>query len=68
MLSTLIVFGAGYVLGSKAGRERYNQIVALVQEAASRLDQYGARGWLPAEVTSDDYLTGRRSGARTRRR
>jgi hypothetical protein len=68
MLSTLIVFGAGYVLGSKAGRERYNQIVALAQEAARRLDQYGARSWLPAEESSNDYLTGTRSGARTRRR
>jgi len=37
--STLIVFGAGYVLGSKAGRERYNQIVEIAQEAARRLDE-----------------------------
>jgi len=39
MLSTLIVFEAGNVLGSKAGRERYNQIVEIAQEAARRLDE-----------------------------
>lgn len=43
MLSKLIVFGAGYVLGTKAGRERYNQIAAIAQEAARRLDGYGER-------------------------
>jgi hypothetical protein len=42
MLSKLIVFGAGYVLGSKAGRERYNQIARMAQEMARRLDDYGA--------------------------
>jgi hypothetical protein len=48
MLSKLIVFGAGYVLGSKAGRERYNQIVAIAQEAARRLEQYSGDSRLPA--------------------
>ncbi len=42
MLSKLLVFGAGYVLGTKAGRERYNQIAAMAQAAAKRLDEYGA--------------------------
>lgn len=48
MLSKLIVFGAGYVLGTKAGRERYNQIAALAQEAARRLDGYGDRNRVSA--------------------
>jgi hypothetical protein len=47
MLSKLIIFGAGYVLGSKAGRERYNQIIAFAQEAARRLDEYGANDRFP---------------------
>lgn len=63
MLSTLIVFGAGYVLGSKAGRERYNQIVQIAQEAARRLDEYGAHSRLPTERPRGS-LAGRRSGGK----
>jgi hypothetical protein len=48
MLSKLIVFGAGYVLGAKAGRDRYNQIVAIAQEAARRLEGYGGDSRLRA--------------------
>ena len=40
MLSKLVIFGAGYVLGSKAGRERYDQIMAFAQRAARQLDEY----------------------------
>jgi hypothetical protein len=47
MLSKLIIFGAGYVLGSKAGRERYNQIVAFTQKAARRLDELSTDARLP---------------------
>ena len=38
-LRSLAVFGAGYVLGAKAGRERYEQIVEAVQSASQRLDE-----------------------------
>jgi len=31
-LSLLVGFGAGYLLGSRAGRERYDQIAGKVQE------------------------------------
>jgi len=31
-------FGAGYVLGTKAGRDRYEQLVTLGQRAARGLD------------------------------
>jgi hypothetical protein len=31
-LSLLIGFGAGYVLGARSGRERYDQIVAKAQQ------------------------------------
>ncbi len=40
----IAMFGAGYVLGAKAGRERYQQIVAAAQTAAQRLEKYGDRG------------------------
>jgi len=32
----IVGFGAGYVLGSKAGRERYEQIMETVNEATAR--------------------------------
>lgn len=43
-LRTLAVFGIGYVLGTRAGRERYDQIREAAKRAASRLDEYGASG------------------------
>lgn len=51
-LATLGVFGAGYVLGTRAGRQRYEQILVLARRAAEgfegsgareRLETYGAR-------------------------
>jgi hypothetical protein len=41
-------FALGYVLGAKAGRERYEQIRALVQNAADNFDASGARQKLEA--------------------
>lgn len=41
---TLAVFGAGYVLGTKAGRKRYEQMVVAARMAAQRLEEYGNRG------------------------
>jgi hypothetical protein len=40
-LTRIAAFAAGYVLGSKAGRERYEQIVAAARKAAARLENYG---------------------------
>ena len=42
-LRRLAVFGAGYLLGTRAGRERYDQIVAAAGIASSRLRTYGRR-------------------------
>ena len=42
-LTTLAMFGAGYVLGTKAGRERYAQIVAMAERTSKRLEDYSAR-------------------------
>lgn len=39
-LRTVAVFGAGYVLGTRAGRERYDQIIAAAQSASKRLENY----------------------------
>ena len=38
MLRAALIFGAGYVLGSKAGRERYAQIKELAEKAAAGLE------------------------------
>ena len=40
---TVVAFGIGYVLGTKAGRERYGQILAAAKRASLRLDEAGRR-------------------------
>jgi hypothetical protein len=42
-LRSLLVFGVGYVPGSKAGRERYEQLQATAKRASRRLDEHGRR-------------------------
>jgi hypothetical protein len=42
-LVAVAIFGVGYVLGSKAGRERYEQIRELVRKASENFDASGAR-------------------------
>jgi hypothetical protein len=67
MLSKLIVFGAGYVLGTKAGRDRYNQIAAIAREAARRLDGYAARNAVSARSSwSSSPTAGSRSVSSSR--
>jgi hypothetical protein len=38
-LTAIAVFGAGYVLGTRAGRERYDQLIALGTRLADRLEE-----------------------------
>ena len=42
-LTGVAVFTAGYVIGAKAGRERYAQIIQGVARASQRLDEFSAR-------------------------
>lgn len=42
-LTTVLTFGAGYVLGTRAGRERYAQIIAAADRASKRLEAYSER-------------------------
>jgi cystathionine beta-lyase/cystathionine gamma-synthase len=37
-LMTVAAFGVGYIVGTKAGRERYNQIRQLAQTASKNFD------------------------------
>lgn len=46
-VSALVV---GYVLGTRAGRDRYEQIRRLASEAAEHLESYGAGGTLAARL------------------
>jgi hypothetical protein len=40
----------GYVLGARAGRERYEQIRAATSRAAARLERYGESGRLATSI------------------
>jgi hypothetical protein len=42
-LAAVAVFAAGYVIGAKAGRERYAQITEGVARASQRLEEFSAR-------------------------
>ena len=49
-LGILTALATGYVLGSRAGRERYEQIRALAGSAAQRLEAYGSTGPLATSL------------------
>lgn len=54
----LTAFGAlaiGYVLGARAGRERYEDIRQLASRAAQRLESYGSSGSLATWVAGIDH-------------
>lgn len=42
-LRTVAIFAAGYVLGARAGKERYAQIVSAVERVSERLDAFSSR-------------------------
>jgi hypothetical protein len=46
-LTKLGALGIGYVLGARAGRERYEEIRVLAGRAARWLEAYGSGGSLP---------------------
>ena len=45
-LATIGLCGVAYVLGARAGKERYEQIRKVAHEAAQRLESYGEGGSL----------------------
>lgn len=65
-LRSLALFGAGYVLGTRAGRERYGQIVAAAQGAGQRLGDYSEK--LEQAGGAIDSISGRLNGVRDRLR
>jgi hypothetical protein len=42
-LASVAVFAAGYIVGAKAGRERYAQIVDVATTASQRLEAFSSR-------------------------
>ena len=57
-LTTIAMFGAGYVLGTKAGRERYDQLRELGRRLASELDVAGVRQGLESVSSRlEEYAT-----------
>lgn len=65
MLRKLILFGAGYVLGARAGRARYEQIAAVAQAAARRLDDYAASNGISARGSLTSSRIGSSRGGRS---
>jgi|HubBroStandDraft_4_1064222.scaffolds.fasta_scaffold4715490_1 hypothetical protein len=63
-LVAVTMFGIGYVLGTKAGRERYEQIRRLARNASESFDASGARQRLEALAAQ---LDGYSSGTTSRR-
>ncbi len=58
-------FAAGYVLGTKAGRERYEQIRAMAHNAVVNFDASGARQRLEAYTARLDAYASRPPARRT---
>jgi hypothetical protein len=50
-LSFLLGFGTGYVLGAKAGRERYDTLLASWQRLADQPAVQGAAGLITAKLS-----------------
>ncbi len=42
-LTKAAVFAAGYIIGAKAGRERYAQIADVVEKTSQRLEDFSSR-------------------------
>ena len=49
-IRALGLLALGYVVGTRAGRERYEQIRRLASEAANRLEKYGEGGTLATRL------------------
>jgi hypothetical protein len=58
-LVAVTMFALGYVLGAKAGRERYEQIRRLARSASESFESSGARQRLEALAAQlDNYSSG----------
>lgn len=53
-LTSVAIFAAGYVIGTRAGRERYAQIVDAVDRASQRLEEFSARHTPGSDAAGSD--------------
>jgi hypothetical protein len=60
-LSALGALAVGYVVGARAGRQRYEEIRQLASRAAQRLESYGSTGSLATWVADGDHRDGARA-------
>lgn len=42
-LTSVAIFAAGYIIGAKAGRERYAQVIHVLERTSQRLDEFSSR-------------------------
>ena len=66
-LVTVAIFGIGYVLGAKAGRERYEQIRKLAQNASESFDASAARQRVQAVAAQLDSYSSKAQSQRRQR-
>jgi hypothetical protein len=64
-LTTVAVFGIGYVLGSRAGRERYEQLRELARGASDNFDASSVRQRLNTLAAQLDGYSSATSSRRT---
>lgn len=64
IVTNLAALGIGYVLGARAGRERYEQIRSLAGQAARRFEAYGASSPLADRQDDGHRGTGAAAGPR----
>lgn len=67
-LFTITAFGAGYVLGTRAGREQYEHIVALARKASHALDLGGPQDRLEAYAGRLEEFASRNGNSHGRER
>jgi hypothetical protein len=57
-LSTVAMFGAGYVLGTRAGRQRYEQLCGVARRVAGEFDATSIRSGLETMTTRLEQYAG----------
>jgi hypothetical protein len=57
-LSTVAMFGAGYVLGTRAGHQRYEQLREAAKRVAGELDASSIRSGLETVTTRLEQYAG----------
>ena len=62
-LSTVAMFGAGYVLGTRAGHQRYEQLREVARRVASEVDASSIRSGLESVSTRLEQYAGAHGAA-----